>query len=105
MDQKAIDEAYANLVEKEMIPGVKVKMTHAKMTFAPYGFPREITLCGRLVDVLCAAKMSVEERSKYMEMSYGCNLEWWCGVSQDYIMALPKPRGNSKKEDIKNDTV
>jgi len=98
MDQKAIDEAYANVVEKELIPGVKVKMTHAKMTFAPYGFPREIILCGRLIDVLHAAKMSVEERSKYMEISYGCNLEWWCGVSQDYIMALPKPRGSSENE-------
>ena len=52
MDQKAIDEAYANVVEEEMIPGVKIKMTHAKMKFAPYGFPREITLCGRLVDML-----------------------------------------------------
>lgn len=98
MDQKAIDEAYANVVEKELIPGVKVKMTHVKMTFAPYGFPREITLCGRLVDVLHAAKMSVEERSKYMELSDGCNLEWWCGVSQDYIMALPKPRGRGSRE-------
>ena len=97
MDQKAIDEAYANVIEKEMIPGVKIKMTHAKMKFAPYGFPREITLCGRLVDVLYAANMSVEERSKYMEMSYGCNLEWWCGVSPDFIMALPKPRGNGGK--------
>lgn len=105
MDQKAIDEAYENAVEQEIIPGVKVKITHAKMTFAPYGFPREITVYGRLIDVLHAAKMSVEERSKYMEMSPGCNLEWWCGVLQDYVMALPKPRGCDKKEDIKNDTV
>lgn len=97
MDQKAIDEAYANATEQELIPGVKVKMTHAKMTFAPYGFPREITLYGRLIDVLHAAKMSVEERSKYMEMSDRCNLEWWCGVSQDYVMALPKPKGSRKK--------
>ena len=86
----AVIEAVDNAKEQQLLPGLTVKMTHAKMMLAPYGFPRECMICGRLEDVLKLAKMNIDERSKYIEMHDEFNLAYWVGVSQDFIMLQPE---------------
>ncbi len=87
---KAVIEAVSNVKEQQLFPGLTVKMTRAKMILAPYGFPRECMICGRIEDVLKLAKMTIDQRSKYIEMHDEFNLAYWIGVSPDYIMLQPE---------------